>query len=252
MKIFPAGYAAEIAKKTGITPLWILKLTVAGVNYYLGDNALTIPTWQGGVTVLPWVSSWGQISEGITGELGEIRVADLSVDIIIDADATPNMDTLASTPGIEQSPCSLYLWCAGLDPATDPPQEFNRFHIRDIEIPDETTVILALEDETLRLRQQVGTRVERTSYPDADPDDVGKIIPIVFGSIARLPALAVDAGLQTSLPNNISATATSFVSQIRPAGRSAKSSRLTASSVLSPLSPATPSPSLAVSTSPCR
>jgi hypothetical protein len=210
MKTFPAGYAAECAKKTGITPLWILKLTVGGVDYYLGDTPFAIPAWQGGVTVLPWVASWGQISEGITGELGEIRVADLSVEVIIDPDATIDMDTLASTPDIEQSPCSLYLWFAGLDPATDPPQEFGRFHVRDIAIPDETTVILDLEDETLRLRQQVGTRVDRTSYPDADPDDVGKVIPIVFGSIKRLPTLAVDAGLQTSLPSNISATSTSF------------------------------------------
>ncbi len=210
MKSLSSGYAVECAKKTGITPLWILKLTVGGTDYYLGDNALAIPTWQGGVSVLPWVTSWGQFSEGITGELGEIRVADIIIETIIDPDATPNMDTLASTEGIEQSPCSLYLWFAGLNPTTDPPQEFSRFHVRDIDIPDETMVVLSLEDETLRLRQQVGTRVDRTSYPDADPDDVGKVIPMVFGSVSRLPALAIDAGMQTSLPNNINAAATSF------------------------------------------
>ena len=210
MKTFPALFAAEKNKKTGIAPTWILKLSAGGVTYYLSDNAVTLPGWQGGITTLPWIGRWGQIQEGLSGALNEIRVADLEIDLLIDPDASPNAETLALASDLEQAPVSLYLWFHGLDPATDPPQEFLRGHVSIVEIPDDLTVRLVIEDETARLQQYLGNRVTRAAYPDADPDDIGKIIPIVYGSVKRLPALAVSAGIQTSLPSNIGSAAVSI------------------------------------------
>jgi hypothetical protein len=38
-------------------------------------------------------------------------------------------------------------------------------------------------------------------YPGADPDDVGKMLPVVYGRPKRVPALAVDAGSKSRSPS---------------------------------------------------
>ena len=40
--------------------------------------------------------------------------------------------------------------------------------------------------------------VDTTTYPDADPDDVGKMLPQVYGSAKRIPFMSVDAGWITT------------------------------------------------------
>jgi|GEM_PF-2187669 len=209
MRIFPAAFLAEMNKKTGAAPVWILKLTVGGSDYYLSDSAFTVDGWDGGPTTLPWVASWGRLTEGLQNSLNEILVADFDAELLVDLDSSPNMADLATASDLERSPASLYLWFRGLDAATAPPQEMFRAYVYDVSLPDETSVHLVLQDETLRLRGYVGAKVSRADYPSADPDDVGKVIPIPFGTVKRLPALAVDAGVQTSLPNNVNATTTS-------------------------------------------
>ena len=65
-----------------------------------------------------------------------------------------------------------------------------------------------IEDESLRLENYVGTKVTLDAYPNADPDDVGKLIPIVYGSVDKLRSLAVVAGGRTGLDASIDATQT--------------------------------------------
>lgn len=193
----------------GAAPAWILRLTVAGVDYWLSDMTITVPVWQGGITTTPWVAEWGRVQEGISNSLDEFRVADFSLACLIDPAASPNIETLATGYPLEKSPVELYLWFRGQDAAVSPPEMKFRGYVRDVEIPDSTAVSLVIEDETVRLRNYIGTKVDRSLYPSADPDDVGKVIPIPYGTVRRLPGLAVDAGAQTSLPVAIDAIATS-------------------------------------------
>jgi len=206
MKTFPAAFTAQKNLLTGASPVWIFKLTAGGVDYYLSENAFTITPW--GVTTRKWVKGWGQLQEGISGTLDEFRISDFSLDVLADPDASPNMETIATTYPLEASPVSLYLWFYG---CADPPQEMARGYVKDIDIPDETLVKLSFQDESLRLeRAMIGTRVTLQAYPYADPDDVGKVIPIPFGAVNKLRALAVNAGVITTLPASMSALATSF------------------------------------------
>lgn len=190
---------------TSAAPVWILKLTVNAVAYYLSESTITVPAW--GITTKAWIRQWGAVQEGITNGLDEFRVADLSVDLLTDPAANPHMETLATTYPLEKSPAELYLWFAG---AVDAPRMVFRGYVRDVDIPDETGVSLVIEDESSRLQNYLGTKVDRAAYPSADPDDVGKMIPIVIGTVEKLPALAVDAGIMTSLPASITAAATSI------------------------------------------
>lgn len=206
MKSFPSAFTTAKNSLTGQEPVWIFKFAAGGTTYYLSDNAFSIGPWA--VTTKGWVKSWGQQSEGISGTLDEFRIADFNLDIISDPDASPNMESLATMYELEASAVSIYLWFYG---CTDPPQEFARGYIKEVNLPDESVVQISFQDESLRLeRAMIGTKVDLTVYPKADPDDVGKVIPIPFGSISRLRALAINAGIQTSLPAYLSAVATSF------------------------------------------
>jgi hypothetical protein len=209
MKTFTAGLAAELAKKTGAAPLWILKITVATVDYYLSDSAFTIASWNGGITTLPWISSWGRLRESISGSLGEIRVADFDCTLLVDLDASPHAIDLAEDDSIEASAATLYLWCAGLDAATDPPVAMFTGYVSDVDIPDEQTVALIFEDASTRMNNQLGTLITTDDYANADPDDVGRIFPIPYGSIINLPTRATVSGLLTTLTADITAAATS-------------------------------------------
>lgn len=50
------------------------------------------------------------------------------------------------------------------------------------------------------------TICDTDDFSGADPDDVGKMIPVVYGSAKRVPALAVDAGGKTTLAEDITDT----------------------------------------------
>lgn len=199
MRSFPANFAAALADKMGQAPVWIFAFTAGGTTYYCADDIYDT----GGYITKPWVARWGQVRDGLGGGLSELQVAEFSVDLLIDPDASPNIETLATGYALEESVCKLYLWMRGSGEA---PQEMVRGYIRDIGIPDNTMVSLSIEDESSRLNNYIGTRITKAVYPDADPDDVGKILPLIYGTVAKVPLPAVDAGIQTSLPSNINAS----------------------------------------------
>lgn len=209
MRSFPTNFAAAKNTRAGVSPLWILKLVVNSATYYISDQAVTISGWNGGVTTKPWISNWGSVQEQISGEVTEARVSDLRVSCLIDQSASPNIETLATATDIEKSAAVLYLWFVGLNATTDPPQEVFTGYVRDVAIPDDITVDLSLEDATVRLHNMVGTLVTTTAYPNADPDHIGKILPIPFGTVCNVPAVATVSGLLTTLKADITAAATS-------------------------------------------
>jgi len=211
MKSFPSLFAKAKSNLTGEAPLWILKLTAGGTNYYLSDNTVPIPGWNGGITTKPWISFWGALKEGLlSGRLDEILQADMPISCVIDPDANPNIETLVTEYELEESPAVLYLWFRSLDAATDPPQAILSGYIEDISIPDETTVNLTLQDGTCRLEKYIGNKVTLDEFPEADEDDVGRVIPIPFGAVEKLPTRAVLSGAMTSLPNNLNDTDIAF------------------------------------------
>lgn len=218
MKTLSSGLTTELAKKTAATPVWILKLTVATVDYYLSDAVHIVAGWNGGVTTLPWVTSWGRLREAISGSLGEIRVGDFDCTLMADPDATTDAIDLALDSTLEKSTATLYLWAAGLSTATAPPVAMFAGYVRDVSIPDELTVNLVIEDAATRLQNlNLGVVINATTWSKADPDDIGKIIPIVYGVAKNIPAPALYAGKLTSLDGAVTSSATS-ISFVDPTG----------------------------------
>ena len=188
MKTFSSGFSAEIANKRGSKPLWIFRLTAGSADYYISDVPTTITGWQASpVTTLPWVAQWGEITEQVSGSLNEIRIADFSLSLIADPDDADNIDHLITAHTLEASPCSLFLWFLGLDPATDPPQEFYRGYVRDLATSDGgMTWNITVEDESSRLTGNYGEVLTQETYPNCLPDHVGRVLPVVFGTATNI------------------------------------------------------------------
>lgn len=202
MRTFPPAFTDELARRDGAAPVWLLKFTDNGVDYVLCQDAVTIGPW--GVAALPMIASWGQLSEGVSNTLVDYHIGDLSVNLINSLDVSPNLRTMAKSGLLFGLELSVYLWFDGL---SDPPHEMYRFRVRDIDMPSESQVNLGLQDESIRYENYYpGTVLTAADYPDADPDDVGKVIPMVFGNVEKLRTLSADAGIKTSLAAGMSAT----------------------------------------------
>lgn len=217
MRTFPAAFTAALAKNTG-TPVWILELTAGGVTHYLSDQGRSIPTWNGGVTLRPWTTRWGKVIESLGLGLAEILVSDFDATFRIDPAAAVNMEDIASDESLEGSAVTLYLWFVGLDPATDPPQALWSGTVDDVDIPDDAAVELSFADPATLLNGDAGTVVTSADYPAADPDDIGKILPIIFGSVDRIPAVNVVAGRCTTLTAAITTTGQTSVAVLDATG----------------------------------
>lgn len=208
MKSFPTAYATEKNKKTGAAPVWILKCPFPSTGtLYLSDLVFTVPSWNGGITTKSWVRSWNRINEDISGDMSLTRVADFSLEVIVDPNTSPNIDTILHTAAnnVEVTDCELYLWFRGLDASTDPPQLIWTGNIIDWERLDELVMRLDLVDQSQRVDKFLGTKISFGTYSYADPADIGKIGNIIYGSVQRVPCHAICARGASSLTADITA-----------------------------------------------
>lgn len=196
MKSFSVNFELEKNKKTGASPVWILKCPFASGTVYLSDQVVTVAGWDGSITTKSWVESWGQINEDIGAQLSLARVADFSLNIINDPNAVTNIEAIFDdgSNNIETTDCELYLWFIGLDASTDPPYNIWTGNIIDWTKEDELKFKIELVDQSVRLDKYIGTRITSSDYPSADPDDLGKIGNIGYGTVKKIPARAIVAG----------------------------------------------------------
>ncbi len=209
MRSFTTAYAVEVEKKRGAQPLWILSLVSGGSTYYLADVAVTITGWKAQpVTTLAWISEWGELNEQMSGDLNEIRVADFSATCLVDPEAVTDINDLVLND-IETGPAKLWLWFRNLNPITDPPYCIFTGHVKDCS-GDAYAVRLDLEDDTFRLFGNLGAVAGQAQFPAIDTDDVGKLLPIVYGSVEKLPCINIVSGALTSLTADITAATTTL------------------------------------------
>ncbi|HEY3276403.1 MAG TPA: hypothetical protein VGJ94_07260 [Syntrophorhabdaceae bacterium] len=208
MKTLTTAFSQEKNKKTGISPVWILKCPFASGTIYLSDIAFTIAAWNGGITTKPWVKEWGKVDEDISGSLSLTKVSDFSVQVIIDPDASPHISGILANPSnnVESTDIELYLWFLGLDPATAPPNLMWSGNIMDYRFPDELTCRLDLVDHGVKLDRYIGTLLDTETYPRLDPADIGKMANIVMGDVENVPCHCICAGGATCLTADITAT----------------------------------------------
>ncbi len=116
MKTFSTAFNTAKNNKTESSPVWILKCPFVAGTVYLSDRVFSYT----GITIKPWIRSWGTIDEDINSEIGMPQVSDFSVEIIIDPDEATDIHDLLWSETVETLDCELYLWFEGLTVATDP------------------------------------------------------------------------------------------------------------------------------------
>ena len=206
--LFQSPYDQEAQKLRGAFPVWILKCPFPSTGtIYISDQVFTIAGWDGGITTKNWIRRWGQIDEDIESQQAATRVSDLSLDLLINPADDPTIHDILWTEanGVETVNCELYLWFKGIDAGTSPPRMKWAGNIVDYKKIDELGYTVQLIDQSVMvLSQPIGSLLSIADYPNADPDDIGKAIPIIYGSVAKAPALAVDAGWITTITEDIS------------------------------------------------
>ncbi|MBW2644596.1 MAG: hypothetical protein JRE23_00200 [Deltaproteobacteria bacterium] len=205
-------FASELNKKIGAAPVWILKCPFATGTIYLSDRVFSVSGWEGGITTKGWVKRWSAIDEDIASELASPLVSDLSLDFVIDPAATPSIDDILwdVSNDVEKTDCELFLWFLGFEGSGVFPETFWIGNIIDFETLDELTCSVQLIDQSVGINKSIGNKLNTTDWPNADPDDIGKVIPIVYGAVENLQALAIDAGWVTTLAEDIAEGTTSF------------------------------------------
>lgn len=196
MRTFTANLNTEKNKKTGAKPVWILKIPFASGTVYLTDRSFT---YDGVITVKPWIKSWGQIDENISDELGSPQVSDFSCDIIIDPNEATDIHDLLWSEKVETIDCELYLWFEGLNTATDPMVQIWSGNIVDFERTSELVYSVRLVDESVRIDKYPGRVLSLADYGNASLNDVGYQLPIIYGSVTKSKAIRLDVGKKTTL-----------------------------------------------------
>ena len=206
------SFSSELNRKIGAAPVWILKCPFATGTIYLSDRVFSVSGWEGDITTKGWVKRWAPIDEDMASELASPLVSDLSLDFVIDPNATPSIDDILwnDLNDVETTDCTLYLWFLGFEGLGVYPQPVWVGNIVDFEQLDELTESVQLIDQSVGLNKPIGKKLNTADWPNADPDDIGKVIPIVYGSVDNVPALAIDAGWVTTLAEDIAVGTTSF------------------------------------------
>ncbi len=203
-------FEIEKNKKTGAKPVWILKIPFVSGTLYLSDRAVIVAGWGTSPTTLPWIASWGSIDEDISSQLVMPMVSDFSVSIIIDPDAATDIHDLLWSESVETIDCSLYLWFEGLNGVIDPPILRWVGNIIDFEKMNELVYQVSLVDQGVKLDNYPGRVLSLVDYPRAALDDVGYQMTLLYGNVAKVPALRLDVAKRTALVTDITASQKAF------------------------------------------
>jgi hypothetical protein len=206
-----ANFIAEKNKRAdGSKPINLLTFGFA-TPVYLSDRDIT-PA--GGSAYLGLVKTWGFIDTSIaqtpgSGILGVIQTADLQL-TIINSQSPRFSDNFTTVDPPENVTVSLSQWFAPLQYSEAEVifkgTIFGQPHY------DEYTCTLTIRGIFEKYNRKIGEDkiITAALYPDADPDDIGKMENIGYGTLIDVPCHALKAGTIDTLTADLTAAATSF------------------------------------------
>lgn len=207
MRSFSANFEAERAKR-GTAPLNYIYFS--GLDAYVSDVDRTIS----GVPFAGIVSSWGFIDTNAgsyagAGLLGRIETADLQIELINHDGAFSDQFAASAVP-LENVDVNVYQNFKGLS-ASAGPLIFNGVVGGQPEY-DLRTCRLTIKSVWQRYNKLIGDDLIITAadFPGADPDDIGQMRNLLWGSCRNVRCRAVAAGMVDLLRDDLSAAATSF------------------------------------------
>ena len=191
-----------------IDPIRLLKIEFDGLTLYLCDRIFGS---KGSEFIFdsqiyePLILHYGEIKYGEVGQNGKPGSPgefDFTLDNKVKVGGADSFTALFSTYDPIYSVATLYEVYAGASASAD---KITRIvgTIEDIDMEVERVTISCTSYEISVMNKVTLTICDEDTYPGADPDDWGKILPIVYGNAKRVPVRSVDAGEMTTLSESI-------------------------------------------------
>jgi len=208
------GTAAEAAA-TATTPICILEIAfdgAVGTRYYAGRD-LGAGDGSSPLDAEGRVAAWGPIarlySEGTVNPVGDCRIT------LHDADRT--LKGYFDTVGFQGKRVTVYQYFAGLAE-----NDLQPILAGVVSAPvrwreADATCTFDITDLSTRHRKSLGTAVTADDLPFVSRADEGRVVPLVFGSVARSPMICCQGGVVTELVRDCTAEATKLF--VNDAGR---------------------------------
>ena len=194
MKTTTSNFDTEKNKLTGARLRYLVEIVTSGGTVYYSDQDLSVEAQAYITKVLNWGRMVGQLIPGDD----VVRIGNLSLQLSnfprIDADILPGDEI------------SFYVWFLDLVEA-DKLLMFKGNISDDISWNAETLSFRA-KDKGKFFDKLIGQPLSSVSFPSADPDDLGKTIPIVYGDVKNHQCLAIEAGAATTLSEDINDSVT--------------------------------------------
>lgn len=89
------------------------------------------------------------------------------------------------------------------DPISKTPYELFRGKVREVVSVDRMSVVLDVVDVSESAHKLIGTLIEKTSFPNAPTESIGKVQPIVFGTVPGMVGIRTVAAQKTALRTSI-------------------------------------------------
>jgi len=202
MKTLNANFTAYKNYKTS-APVTLAVFHLTGGVQYVSDRDVAasgdMPAYMGLIT------SWGGITEGAGGPY---RVGLSETAIEIANTASSPFSGLLDGGDPEGAEVELFQWFEGMSYSDKMP--IGKYVISSPVVATETSVRIRLVSGFVKRNRIVGRAIGLDEYPGADPDSVGRVESIVYGSLTNLPCPAVVAGGYSTLISDITAAATSL------------------------------------------
>lgn len=196
-KTLTANFTTEKNKTAGAKIRTLFEVDTDSGTLYYSDQALTVSAQAYTANVMAWPS---RIINQIRPGEEVVRTSSARFEI----NNNPRIDD-DIRPGLE---VRLYLWFEGLT-AADKLLWFKGIINNNIEITAYRVSFTALDIGDW-FDKQIGIPLDIATYPNADPDDIGKIQPILYGDLTDQPCLAIVAGAVSTLVNDIAIGASSM------------------------------------------
>ena len=211
MRSFNADFITEKNKRAdGPKPINLLTFGFA-TPAYISDRDVT-PS--GGSAHQGIVKSWGFVDTSIkqtpgSGVLGSIEIADLQL-TLINSTSPRFSDNFTDADPPENVIATLYQWFEGL--ADSKKEIIFKGVITGLIEYDEYICTLTVRGIFDKYNKQIGEDllINPVDFPDADPDEYGKMQNIIYGSCPNVPCHAIVSGDVNSLAAAITAGQTSI------------------------------------------
>jgi hypothetical protein len=195
MKSLAADILALFKVFGGGHPRILVEIAATGGTKYYSDQYLMVGTQSYEGRIL----SWGRMS--METALGEDFIREGRIPIKL-SNQTPKISDDID-PG---DAVSIYIW----DTEAAAGSKFKIFEgtVNDDIIAGYDEFSFTCTDVSAKYNLLIGTKLDISTYPDADPNDIGKIQPIPYGSNKNSRCLAIEAGAASTLRDDRDAVQT--------------------------------------------